>query len=167
MKAVGYKEHQRFCELDGWTEMMTARGNSRDHIYYTKTLNDGRVLRTKISRGTDKKTYGAGMWNKVYKHELGLDSAEQFYEALKNRQPVDRTKDVEADTPAAADSLPAWLVQQLLHSAKMPEHEIAQLSEDDAMQAWNDFCTRPQMRPLKQQPAALAVSGRDPGYAHS
>ena len=42
-----WKELQRFCERDGW-ELY----KNTDHYFYRKTMDNGEVKRTKVSRGS-------------------------------------------------------------------------------------------------------------------
>lgn len=42
-----WKELKRFCDRDGWEFY-----KETDHYFYRKILNDGTVLRTKVSKGS-------------------------------------------------------------------------------------------------------------------
>ena len=49
--AASRREHRRFCEIEGWAEVLNARGKPTEHhITYELALGDGRVYRTRISR---------------------------------------------------------------------------------------------------------------------
>ena len=60
LASVGPVEHKRFCKIDGWQELKSARGKKRDHDYYEKRLPNGGILRTKVSRneGVRAPTFG-------------------------------------------------------------------------------------------------------------
>ena len=61
----GPKEHSRFCQNDEWILY-----KSNDHDYYQKVLNDGTILRTKVSRGT--KEYSKTLFAEILK-QLGCN----------------------------------------------------------------------------------------------
>lgn len=57
------KELRRFCENDGWT-----LEKATDHDYYQKSMEDGTIKRTKVSRGTGE-IYG-NLWQRILKKQL-------------------------------------------------------------------------------------------------
>lgn len=75
------REHQRFCEIDGWVEVLNARGKpTQHHITYELLLGDGRILRTRISRPANTDRYGKGLWAHILDDQL-MVSVEEFWSA--------------------------------------------------------------------------------------
>jgi hypothetical protein len=102
-------------------------------------LADGTVLRTRASH-SDEQIGDPGLWQSIWKHQLGLDSEEQFWEALRAGKPVSR----EAHEPSAptGPSIQAWVVQGLLR-AGVPESEIRGLGPDEARQRLEEIWSLP------------------------
>lgn len=139
-----FSDIRRFCEIDGWEELGRTRGGTGDHWRYRKVLGDGMVLRTRASH-SDEQIGDPGLWQRIWKHQLDLDSEEQFWEALRTGQPVPREAH-EPTAPAAGPSIPAWVVQGLLR-AGVPESEIRELDPDEARGRLEEIWSRP--RPEK------------------
>jgi len=59
-----WKELKRFCEKDGW-ELY----KDTDHYYFRKHLDDGTLLRTKVSKGSGE--IPKILWNEIRKRQLG------------------------------------------------------------------------------------------------
>ncbi len=60
---------ESFLKRDGW---VLIRQNGRDKIY-EKTLPDGEVLRTAVSKGTGE--ISKGLFNRILKQQLKVDKA--------------------------------------------------------------------------------------------
>lgn len=58
-----WRELKRYCERDGW-ELY----KETDHYFYRKFLNDGRILRTKVSKGTGE--IHRHLWQEILKRQL-------------------------------------------------------------------------------------------------
>jgi len=58
-----WSELRRFCERDGWTLY-----RDTDHYFYQKTLDDGTVKRTKVSKGSGEIHYH--LWQAILKRQL-------------------------------------------------------------------------------------------------
>ncbi len=58
-----WRELKRFCENDGW-ELY----KDTDHYYYKKQLDDGRILYTKVSKGSGE--IKPKMWMHIRNHQL-------------------------------------------------------------------------------------------------
>lgn len=121
-------ELTRFCEIDGWEALQRARGGAGDHRRYRKVLADGTVLRTRVSHGAGE-IGDAGLWKRIWRDQLGLETEEAFWEALRTGRPVERGAAV-ADPPVGP-SLPGWVVAGLL-TAGRSEAEIRGLAADEA-----------------------------------
>lgn len=134
MPSVGPTDHRRFCEIDEWSELPSARGKKRDHDYFEKRLSSGDILRTKVSR--NKKEYGEGFWRMVWQRQLGLEREEQFWEALKTGKPVQRSQEVSAPEKP---TIPFWLVNVLVHTVRIPLDEVKGMTPDEAQERWHDY----------------------------
>lgn len=58
-----WTELRRYCERDGW-ELY----KDTDHYYYRKVLEDGSVLRTKVSKGGGEIRYH--LWREILSKQL-------------------------------------------------------------------------------------------------
>jgi len=108
-----------------------ARGHpTQHHITYTLRLQDGRILRTRISRPADGTTYGARLWTHILTDQLDV-SEHEFWVCVNDGVPPRRG--AEAVEPPA-NALPAGLVHQLL-TAGTAEADIASMTLDQAVAA--------------------------------
>lgn len=64
-----WRDLERFLKRDGWKMI---RQNGRDKIY-EKTLPNGEVLRTAVSKGTGE--IGKGLFDRILKQQLRIDKA--------------------------------------------------------------------------------------------
>lgn len=69
-----WKELKRFCDHDGW-EMY----NNSDHFYYRKTMDNGILKRTKVSKGSGQ--IPAKLWKYIQQHQLQVE--ESYFNKLK------------------------------------------------------------------------------------
>ena len=65
-----WKELKRFCERDGW-ELY----KDTDHFFYRKRLEDGTILRTKVSKGSGE--IMKHLWHEIRGKQLHI-SQEEF-----------------------------------------------------------------------------------------
>ena len=65
-----WKDLQRFLERNNW-ELY----RNTDHYFYRKFLDNGEVLRTKVSRGSGE--ISPNLWRRILKHELRI-TLEEF-----------------------------------------------------------------------------------------
>ena len=130
-----FDDLRRFCEIDGWSKKESARGKTGDHDRYRKGLVDGTILRTKASHS--KEQIGSrSLWHHIWRDQLGLESEEEFWTALKTGKPVRR----EAEAPRGT---PEWLIEQLIHTLGMTEPEALSLTPDEAVARWEKYITSP------------------------
>ncbi len=124
------KDLRRFCELDGWEK---AEARSPDHDRYRKTLANGDILRTRVSLGRGPACDDPALWNRIWRHQLALASEAEFWEVLRTRRPAGR-----GTAPAAPQqpSMPAWLFEFLLNVIGLPEHDVLDMTEKQAMQSY-------------------------------
>lgn len=62
-----WRDLENFLRHDGW---VMARQSGRDKIF-EKTLSNGEVLRTAVSKGTNE--IGKGLFNRILKQQLRVD----------------------------------------------------------------------------------------------
>lgn len=134
-----FSDIRRFCEIDGWEELGRTRGGTGDHWRYRKVLGDGTVLRTRASH-SDEQIRDRGLWQRICKQQLGLESEEQFWEALESGQPVLRA--AHEQSAPTGPSIPAWVVRGLLQ-AGVPEDEIRSLDADEARRRLEEIWSQP------------------------
>ena len=58
-----WSELKRFCERDGWKLY-----KDTDHYFYMKTLNDGSIKRTRVSKGSGE--IHTRVWQLILKRQL-------------------------------------------------------------------------------------------------
>jgi hypothetical protein len=128
-------DHQRFCEVEGWTEVRNATGKTGHHVTHELALPDGAILRTRVSNPPDRSTYGRSLWSHILRDQLGVDEA-TFWGCVRDGRLPDRGR--QADLPG---SLPAGLVSVLLHQVGLPESEVAAMTREQAIARVNEFWT--------------------------
>ena len=72
-----FKDLERNCEKDNWE-----LNRNTDHFYDRKTLDDGRILQKKVSHAVHKEI-PKGLWERILKKQLCLDSEEAFWGKVK------------------------------------------------------------------------------------
>lgn len=129
-----HRDLRRFCELDQWEHYRT------DHDRYEKLLEDGTVLRTKVS-------FGAGgiddpaLWQRIWRDQLGLPNEEAFWLVLETGEPVDRS---EAPADAAEfDTIAGWIVDHL-YRAGYSDDDMAKMTEAEAKELVYEHWARQQ-----------------------
>lgn len=122
------KDHERFCEVEGWTRVRDARGRAgTHHVTYELTLPDGWVLRTRVSHPVDRTDYGRGLWGHVLRDQLDVSEAE-FWACVR-----DGTAPGRSQPAVPADPLPAELVHLLVHRVGLRDDEVAAMSRAEAL----------------------------------
>jgi hypothetical protein len=85
--AASYKDHQKFCEAEGWVCVSHGpgkRGKGTDHTRYELALRDGSILRTTISHPINRRnTYGIDLWKRILRGQLCV-TEEQFWSCVNN-----------------------------------------------------------------------------------
>lgn len=128
------QELRRFCDIDGWEETQVT---SRDHYRYRKTLDNGDVLRTRVSLGRGPACDDPALWNRIWRHQLQLKSDEEFWEVLQSGQPPVRGA---PPAPVVEPQMPAWLFEALVLTFGVDEAEVREMSEDEAMERYLACC---------------------------
>jgi hypothetical protein len=127
----GKKDLRRFCELDGWEK---ASARSPDHDRYRKTLDNGDILRTRVSHERGPACDDPALWNRIWRHQLGLSSEEEFWEVLRTRRPASRGAPASAPTQPG---IPAWLFEFLVNVVGLREDEVLEMTEK---RRWRGTC---------------------------
>lgn len=144
MRHPTWNDIRRFCEVEGWAKKRTpGRSTRRDHDRYVLALSGGRVLRTKASHGRDE-IGDESLVRHILRDQLEV-TEDEFWAAVDDGTPPDRggahPPIGERDEPA--HSLPDWLAVNLAVLVGLSDEEIAQLSEDQALARWNEWCSQP------------------------
>jgi hypothetical protein len=149
------KQMKDFCSVDGWeprgkpkqTGAGGAKRKTGDHLRYRKILDDGTVLNTRVSHGSGGESAfdDPRLWKDVWSRQLGLDSEDQFWEALRTGDPVQRGGPA-ASTQPDGPSKPSWLVDWLIHRVGLDEADVLAMSEDEAMARYHESIAPPEDR---------------------
>lgn len=100
-----FSELRKFCENDGWDPK-----KKTDHWRYTKSLPDGRTLRTKVSFGSGE-VGDPGLFAAILRDQLEV-SEDEFWRVIRDGGPAYRTPK-SAKAPAQGPDLMASTVLQL------------------------------------------------------
>ena len=134
------REHKQFCDIEGWDTVLNARGKKvSHHITYELALDDGRILRTRISRPANNDTYGPSLRTAILRDQLDA-TEDAFWDCVERR--VLPPRPGTADSPAPA-GLPASLVHQLKAALGLNDADIAVLSKDEAVARMTAFWSQP------------------------
>jgi hypothetical protein len=151
MPQPSFGDIREFCRIDGWDEKKSAKGKTGDHFRYRKVLADGRIVRTKASHGNDQ-IGDPSLWERIWRDQLGLESEEHFWEALRTKRPVDRgTADAQ---PPAGETVPLWLVRRLVLEVGVPEAEVRRLTREEAQARLDRFYEQLATKPEQSHPSA-------------
>ncbi len=127
-------DHNRFCEVEGWTPVRRATGEKvSHHVTFELTLPDGRILRTRVLRPPDKSTYGKEMWEHILRDQLAV-SVGEFWTCVR-----DETEPKRGGRTSTGEPLPLELVHLLRTRLHLSETEIASLSKQDAIERLNRY----------------------------
>lgn len=123
------RELRRFCELDGWEK---TEAKSPDHHRYRKMLDNGDILRTKVSMGRGPVCDDAALWGRIWRHQLALETEAEFWEVLKTSQPARRGQP--EDVPDEAATIDAWLFEFLTNVVGLSDGDVLQMTAEEAME---------------------------------
>lgn len=128
-----------YLERDGWVEEPSlARGKRRtgDHRRYTKEFAGGDILRTKVSHALGDEI-GVDLFKHILRDQLRVDEA-RFWAVVRGE--ASQSPDA---PPPTAETVPAWLVQQLLFTVGLSEAEVRAMTKQQAVARWNAFISKP------------------------
>lgn len=133
-------DHDQFCRNEGWELVRDARGRAvAHHVTYELALNDGSILRTRISRPVNKKAYGVHLWKAILREQLVV-TEDEFWACVNDRVLPDRGQ---ADQTVPDEALPASLVHQLIHVARVPEDVVKTMSLEQAVARMTEHWSHP------------------------
>lgn len=139
-RVASRREHQRFCEIEGWTEVRNARGKpTQHHVTYELMLGDGRIFRTRISPPANTDTYGKSLWSHILDDQLHV-SDEGFWQCVDNKNAPDRTPATEKPN---TKTFPASLAYQLVNTLHLTTEQIEELTIDEAVQRMAEYWAQP------------------------
>lgn len=125
----------RFCEIEGWSRVRSSKGKTgTHHDTFELVIENGDVLRTRISRPPERTDYGRGLWNHILKDQLQVSEAE-FWECLDTRTPPSRGARPEPDK----EPIPTGVVWSLINRVGLSEAEVGAMSKEEAIARLNDF----------------------------
>ena len=108
--------------------MRDTRGRTgTHHVTYELVLDDGRVVRTRVSHPPDRTGYGPSLWAHLLRDQLGV-SEEAFWACVRQGRPPDRGR-----RPAPADALPAEVAHLLIVKVGLPERDVAAMTKTEAL----------------------------------
>jgi len=119
---------EEFLAADGWRPIRVG-GRRQWHLHYEKLLADGRLLQTQISHSRTK-TISPGRFAAILREQLEV-SREQFWQAIRTGEPVERPVDLDEPEPAVEHA--AWVIRLLLEELHLSTDEIASLSTEEAI----------------------------------
>lgn len=128
------KDLRRFCQLDEWEK---TNATSPDHDRYRKYLDDGTILRTKVSRGRGPIVRNPTLWAHIWRHQLGLNSEDEFWDALHNGKPVQRDQLI---AESREPQMETWLFDALVRTFGIAEGKVLAMNEDEALALYLKFC---------------------------
>lgn len=127
MRPISFAHLRTFCQVDGWVRKADTPGhNVRKHEVWTKTLPDGAVLRTVISKGAGE--YSPQLASRIITRQLQV-TEDEFWAAVRHRRAPDRGGKDDARPQTAL--LPLALVQGLLAAGRSLD-ELRGLTPEEA-----------------------------------
>lgn len=136
MRLPSFAELRKFCEVEGWEDKDEAAGKKKgDHHRYTLRLDTGDVLYTRVSHGRGQ-IGDPNLWrNVILKHQLQV-TEEQFWACADGGVKPPRPA---PEKPVERAGLPAKLAANLLRKVDVTPDQLATMTKDEAVQAWNDY----------------------------
>ena len=116
---------------------MTTTERASAQAQFPKTLGDGEILITRVSRSGGT-TMSAGRFKAILADQLQVNEA-QFWEVLRTKKPANRPAPEPEPEPM---SLPLWLACKLQQRG-IPTSEIEMLDERSAMEMLRDLRAQP------------------------
>lgn len=135
--AATRRAHRRFCLNEGWQEVRNATGGRvAHHSTFELQLDDGRILRTRISHPPGKQTYGAKTWGHILRDQLDVDEA-AFWACVNDKIVPQR-----GAPPPPRQGIPVDLYRLLTGKAGLPETTVRDMCKEEAIAAAQEYWTR-------------------------
>ena len=132
--AASRKDHLTFCRHESWQEVRNATaGRVSHHITFELPLDDGRILRTRISHPPGKQTYGAGLWKRILRDQLDVDET-AFWACVNDKIVPQR-----GAPPPPRQGIPVELYRLLTGKAGLSETTVRAMSRAEAIAAAQAF----------------------------
>lgn len=126
--AATKNDHYDFCDIEGWEVVRGAKGKPvQHHVTFKLILGSGRILRTRISRPTNNKPYGAELFRHILRDQLEV-TADTFWDCVKHRVVPEREA---AAKEIPQHALPLGLAMELRRLG-VDDEEIASLDAQSA-----------------------------------
>ena len=136
--AATRRDHQKFCELEGWTRVRDTRGRTgTHHLTYEFTLADGRILRTRVSYPPDRTDIGKGLFSHILRDELAV-TVEEFWRCVADGVVPDRG----AGAAAAGEPVPPEVVHLLTTKVGLSDDEVRTLTKAAAIARLEIYWTK-------------------------
>jgi hypothetical protein len=127
-------DHEKFCRVEGWTQVRDATGRTgTHHVTYELDLPGGRTLRTRISHPPDRSTYGPALWAHILRDQLGVEEID-FWAAV--RRKVAPARDTQTNPSAG---LPAEIALLLANRVGLSPEQISLMNKDEAIERLNRY----------------------------
>ena len=121
------EHHDAFCQNEGWQLVRGAKGQPvTHHRTYELPLENGQILRTRISKPVNGSTYGKDVWAHVLREQLCV-SAQEFWECVQNDARPARGEPVNT-----VETLPLYLINILIKEVGLEPTEAGSLSLTEA-----------------------------------
>ena len=134
------RQHEQFCDVEGWDTVLNARGMPvGHHITYEFALDDGRILRTRISQPANNQTSGPRLWTAILRDQLDV-TEDAVWDCVERRIFPPRPGKTSSALPAG---LPASLIHQLKSSLGLSDDDIAGLGKEEAVARMTAFWSQP------------------------
>ena len=137
LRALIHVDHKRFVEVEGWEKKGAAKGKAKngDHSRYSLRLRSGEILHTGVSHG-----YGAiidpSLVAAIFREQLQV-TEEDFYLCVEKG--ILPPRPAPGSPPPLPDALDGKLVHNLIRKVGLSQAQVAVLSKDEAVAAWQDY----------------------------
>ena len=127
-----FRDLRAFLVRAGWVEEPNPSRGRRltgDHRRYRKELPEGTILRTKVSHALADEI-GIDLFKHILRDQLHVDEA-SFWATVRG------DANLAAAAPPGSETIPAWLVQRLLVTVRVPEAEVRNMTAEQALERWH------------------------------
>lgn len=139
-RPLSHSDHRKFVETEGWVKKGTARSGKKsgDHFRYSLKLSTGEVLATRVSHGSGS-IDDADLVAKILRDQLQV-TEEDFYRCVNEGElPPRPSPQVPPPPPQALDGK---LVRNLITKLGMTQSQVALLTREEAIAAWQKYLAR-------------------------
>ena len=123
MRTPDWDQVREFVHHDRWVPVPA---RSTDHDHFEKTLDDGEILITRVSRGSN--TISPGRFKAILADQLRVGEA-AFWDVLRTKMQALRPGPIPEPPPV---SLPIWLAHALEREVGLTTEQMAHLDEESA-----------------------------------